>query len=338
MTEAVVLLGILWVGLTLYTVLGGADFGAGIWHLFSGRRGRTRDPALERELLEHTIGPVWEANHVWLIFVITVFWTTFPSAFGAFAATLYIPLTIVALGIIGRGAAYAFRKATDVEWQYRAYGLVFGLSSVLTPLVLGMIAGALASGRVPPEIGAGDIIHSWTNPTSVYCGILAVGACAYLAAVYLTADAAREADPGLAETFRRRALNTGIGVGLVALVGLAVLRTDAPQLVHGITHRGLPIVLLSLLCGLASMMLVTRRRYGQARVAAAATVATLLWGWGAAQYPVLLYPDLTVERAAAHPAVLHATLGVIAFSAVLLVPSIAWLIGMFQRAEEPAGR
>jgi cytochrome d ubiquinol oxidase subunit II len=338
MTEAVVLLGILWVGLTLYTVFGGADFGAGIWHLFTGGRGRTRDPALERELVEHTIGPVWEANHVWLIFVITVFWTTFPGAFGAFAATLYIPLTIAALGIIARGSAFAFRKATEVGWQFRAYGLVFGLSSVLTPLVLGMIAGALASGRVPPEIGAGDIIGSWTNPTSVYCGILAVGACAYLAAVYLTGDAAREGDSGLIEAFRRRALNTGLGVGLVALAGLAILRTDAPQLVHGITHRGLPVIILSVLCGAASMTLVARRRYGQARVAAAATVATLLWGWGAAQYPVLLYPDLTVERAAAYPTVLRATLGVIAFSAVILVPSIAWLLGMFQRAEEPVGR
>jgi cytochrome d ubiquinol oxidase subunit II len=265
-----------------------------------------------------------------------VFWTTFPPAFGAFAATLYIPLTIAALGIIARGAAFAFRKATERGWQFRVYGLVFGISSVLTPFVLGMIAGALASGRVPPVIGAGDIIRSWINPTSVYCGLLAVGSCAYLAAVYLTRDAAREGQRALAEAFRRRALGTGIGVGVVALAGLAILRVDAPQLVHGITHKGLPIVLLSLLCGAASLFLVARRRYAPARVTAAATVATLLWGWGAAQYPILLYPNLTVDRAAAYPTVLRATLGVIAFSAVLLVPSIAWLLGMFQRPEEPA--
>jgi cytochrome d ubiquinol oxidase subunit II len=338
MTEAVTLLGALWIGLTLYTVLAGADFGAGIWHLVTRRPGRVLDPARERELLEHTIGPVWEANHVWLIFVITLFWTAFPPAFGPFAATLYIPLTIVALGVIARGAAFAFRKATEVGWQFNAYGLVFGFSSVVTPFVLGMIAGGLASGRVPPVIGSGAIISSWINPTSVYCGLLAVGCCAYLAAVYLTRDAAREGAPALAEAFRRRSLITGIAVGVVALAGLAVLRADAPNLFHGITHRGLPVVVVSLLCGAASLFLVARRRYVPARATAAATVATLLWGWAAAQYPVLLYPDLTVDRAAATPTVLHAVLGVVAGSAVLLVPAMFWLFVTFQRAEEPADR
>jgi cytochrome d ubiquinol oxidase subunit II len=338
MTEAVILLGVLWIGLTLYTVLAGADFGAGIWHLVTRRPGRVLDPARERELLEHTIGPVWEANHVWLIFVITLFWTAFPPAFGPFAATMYIPLTIVALGVIARGAAFAFRKATEVGWQFKAYGIVFGLSSVLTPFVLGMIAGGLASGRVPPVIGSGAIFRSWLNPTSVFCGVLAVGCCAYIAAVYLTGDAAREDDYALAEAFRRRALGTGIGVGVIALAGLAVLRADAPNLFHGITRRALPIVVVSLLCGAASLFLVARRRYAPARVTAAVTVATLLWGWGAAQYPVLLYPDLTVDRAAAHPMVLHTVLGVVAASAVLLVPAIFWLFVTFQRAEEPADR
>ncbi|GII21488.1 cytochrome d ubiquinol oxidase subunit II [Planosporangium mesophilum] len=338
MTEAVFLLGVLWIGLTLYTVFAGADFGAGIWHLATRRRGRRLDPALERELLEHTIGPVWEANHVWLIFVITLFWTIFPPAFGPFAATLYIPLTIVALGVIARGAAYAFRKATERGWQFKAYGLAFGISSVLTPFVLGTIAGGLASGRVPPVIGSGAIISSWINPTSLFCGLLAVGCCAYLAAVYLTRDAERAGETDLAEAFRRRSVGTGIAVGVVALAGLAVLRADAPGLLHGITHRGLPIVILSLLCGVASIVLVARRRYLPARATAAATVATLLWGWGAAQYPVLLYPDLTVDRAAASPVVLHAVLGVVAASSVLLIPSLIWLFFMFQRAEEPASR
>jgi cytochrome d ubiquinol oxidase subunit II len=338
MTEAVILLGVLWIGLTLYTVFAGADFGAGVWHLVTRRPGRVLDPTRERELLEHTIGPVWEANHVWLIFVITLFWTAFPPAFGPFAATLYIPLTIVALGIITRGAAFAFRKATEIGWQFKAYGVAFGVSSVLSPFVLGMIAGGLASGRVPPVIGSGAIISSWINPTSLFCGLLAVGCCAYLAAVYLARDAAREGIPALAEAFRRRSLVTGIGVGVIALAGLVVLRADAPSLFHGITHRGLPVVLLSLLCGIASLVLLARRRYWAARGSAAATVATLLWGWGAAQYPVLLYPDLTVDRAAAHPLVLHTVLGVVAASAVLLVPSLLWLFAMFQRAEEPASR
>jgi cytochrome d ubiquinol oxidase subunit II len=209
---------------------------------------------------------------------------------------------------------------------------------VVTPFVLGMIAGGLASGRVPPVIGSGAIISSWINPTSVYCGLLAVGCCAYLAAVYLTRDADREGAAALAEAFRRRSLITGITVGVIALAGLAVLRADAPNLFHGITHRGLPIVVVSLLCGAASLFLVARRRYVPARATAAATVATLLWGWGAAQYPVLLYPDLTVDRAAASPTVLHTVLGVVAGSAVLLVPAMFWLFVTFQRAEEPADR
>jgi cytochrome d ubiquinol oxidase subunit II len=335
MTRAVILLGVLWIGLTLYAVLGGADFGAGIWHLLARLRRRT-DPAAQRELVEHTIGPVWEANHVWLIFAITLFWTAFPAAFGPFAATLYIPLTIVALGVIARGAAFAFRKIGAPGWQHHAYGIVFGVSSLITPFVLGMIAGALASGRVPPVIGTGDIIGSWINPTSVFCGLLAVGSCAYLAAVYLTGDAAREGDPGLAGAFGRRALLAGVLVGLVALAGLALLRAEVPALIRGLTTRALPIVILSLITGVASLVLVARRRYLPARVTAAATVATLLWGWGVAQYPVLLAPDLTVDRAAAHPAVLSSVLVVVTISGLMLFPAMAWLFAIFQRAEHAA--
>jgi cytochrome d ubiquinol oxidase subunit II len=332
MTRADILLGVLWIGLTLYAVLAGADFGAGIWHLVARVRW-SADPRKQRELLEHTIGPVWEANHVWLIFVITLFWTAFPAAFGPFAATLYIPLTIVALGVIARGAAFAFRKASAPGWQYRVYGLVFGVSSLITPFVLGMIAGALAAGRVPPVIGSGAIISSWVNPVSAFCGVLAVGSCAYLAAVYLTGDAAREGDQQLAGAFRRRALITGVAVGLVALAGLAVLRSEVPALIRGLTGRGLPIVILSLLTGAASLVLVARRRYLPARVTAAATVATLLWGWGAAQYPVLLAPDLTVDKAAATPQVLSTVLVVVIISGLLLFPAMAWLFLIFQRAE-----
>jgi cytochrome d ubiquinol oxidase subunit II len=325
--RALLVLAVLWTGLTLYALFGGADFGGGIWHLVAA--GPTG--AAQRELIEDTIGPVWEANHVWLIFVLTLFWTAFPPAFAGFAATLYVPLTLAALGVIGRGAAFAFRKATDVPWQRRAYGLTFGVSSVLTPLVLGMVTGGLASGRVPPQVGAGDIRASWLNPTSVYCGLLAVGACAYLAAVYLTGDAVRHDDAELAEVFRRRALACGAVVGVIALGGLAVLRTDAPRLVSGLTHRAAPAVAISLAAGIASIVLLLARRYVPARITGGATVAALLWGWGAAQYPVLLYPDLTVSRASATTAVLDAILAAVAVSAVLLVPALGWLLILFQR-------
>jgi cytochrome bd ubiquinol oxidase subunit II len=332
-TRADVVLTVLWLGLTLYTLFGGADYGAGVWHLLAGR---SRSGAAQRELVEHTIGPVWEANHVWLIFAIVLFWTAFPPAFAAFSSTLYIPLTLVALGVIGRGAAFAFRKATDVDWQQRAYGVVFGVSSVLTPFFLGAVAGGVASGRVPPGIGAGDTVTSWLNPTSVYCGLLAVGSCAYLAGVYLSGDAERQGEAELAAAFRRRAVAAATVVGVVALAGLFVLRGDASRLVDGLTGRGLPLVALSVVAGLASIALLATHRYVPARVTAAVTVAALLWGWGASQYPVLLYPDLTVARAAAQPPVLGAMLGVLGVSAVLLFPALGWLLLLFQRSPRSA--
>lgn len=180
-------------------------------------------------------------------------------------------------------------------------------------------------------MGAGDIWASWLNPTSVYCGLLAVGSCAYLAAVYLTGDAVRRDDPELAGVFRRRALVCGVVVGLIALAGLGVLHGDGPRLVSGLTGRAAPLVVVSVVAGLTSIALLVARRYVPARTAAGATVAALLWGWRTAQYPVLLYPDLTVSRASAAPPVLDAVLATLAVSAVLLFPALGWLLAIFQR-------
>src|SRR5258705_5419481 len=176
MAEAQALLVILWIGLTLYALLAGADFGGGVWDLLAGGAHRGR---AQRDLIEQVIGPVWEANHVWLIFILVILWTAFPPVFAAVMSTLYIPLTFVALGIIARGAAFAFRKASVELWQQRLFGGAFALSSVLTPFFLGTVAGAIASGQVPPGLAAGPAVHSWWNPTSVLGGVLAVGACAY---------------------------------------------------------------------------------------------------------------------------------------------------------------
>jgi cytochrome bd ubiquinol oxidase subunit II len=324
-TSADVVLGVLWLGLTLYALLGGADFGAGYWDLLArGQRATAR-----REFIAHTIGPVWEANHVWLIFVITLFWTVFPAAFAAFASTLYIPLTVAAIGVIGRGAAFAFR---GIATHRRPYDVLFGLSSIVTPLFLGLCAGAVASGRVPPGIAAGDIVTSWLNPTSAYCGLLAVGFCAYLAAVYLTGDAVREGDADLTGYFWRRAVGSGVVVGVLAIGGLAMLRVDSPELFTGLRSDAWPLVVLSGLAGIASLGLLAIRRATAARVTAALAVASVLWGWGAAQYPVLLHPDLTVGVAAASPGVLSAVLAALVVSAVLLAPSLGWLLLLFQRS------
>ncbi|MER6107817.1 cytochrome d ubiquinol oxidase subunit II [Streptomyces hirsutus] len=322
-------LAVMWIGLTCYALFGGADFGAGVWDLLAGgaRRG-----ASQRRLIEHSIGPIWEANHVWLIFVVVLLWSGFSPVFAAVMSTLYLPLTLAALGIIARGAAFAFRKASTELWQRRLFGACFAVSSLVTPFFLGAVAGGVASGRVPAGLARGDVITSWLNPTSVLGGVLAVLACAHLAAVYLCADADREGDPELARVFARRAVASGLASGAVALAGIAVLHADAPQLFHGLTHRALPLVLLSTVSGVVGLVLLIRRRHVVARGAAALAVAAILWAWGAAQYPAMLIGSLTVDRAASQPAVLSACLIVLACGAVLLIPSLWLLYGTFQRA------
>jgi len=335
MTAAEAVLAIMWIGLTAYALFGGADFGAGFWDLLAGGTERGRAP---RRLIEHSIGPVWEANHVWLIFVLVVLWTSFPPAFAAIASTLYIPLTLAALGMIARGAAFAFRHSIDADQVglQRFFGASFAFSSLTTPFFLGAIAGAVASGRVPPGIAAGDVITSWLNPTSVLGGVIAVGACAYLAAVYLCADAARDHDLALLEYFRRRAIVTATLLGAVALAGIAVLRADAPVLFDGLISRGLPVVLISAVAGIGSILLLLRRRPGLARGAAALAVTAVIWGWAVAQYPYLLQPGLTVVDAAAGAATLRAMLISLVFGAALLVPSLIFLFTLFNRSHSAA--
>jgi cytochrome d ubiquinol oxidase subunit II len=330
MTLANAVLVALWTGLTAYALFGGADFGGGWWDLLAGgaRRGEP-----QRLLIEHSIGPVWEANHVWLIFVLVTLWTGFPTAFAAIMSTLYVPLTLAAFGVILRGSAFAFRKSVSEVSLKRLFGATFALSSVLTPFFLGTVAGAVASGRVPPGNAAGDAVRSWVNPTSLLGGTMAVGVCAYLAAVYLCADARRDGHDDLAEWFRRRALVTAVVVGAVAFAGIFVLRADAPRLFHGLTGRALPLMAVSALAGLASLVLLARRRYNVARVTSALAVTAVLWGWGAGQYPYLLEPSYTVRLAAAPASTLRPLLVTLAVAAALVVPSLALLIAMFQRAD-----
>ena len=326
---ATTLLGLMWASLTVYALLAGADFGAGAWDLLSGRTG---PGARRRALIEHAIGPVWEANHVWLIFVLVLMWTAFPPLFAAVSSTLYIPLTLVALGVIARGSAFAFRKAVTEVWPQRIFGAAFAFSSLVTPFFLGAVAGGVASGRVPPGLARGNVVTSWLNPTSVLSGALAVATGMYLAAVYLTADARRSGQPDLAAEFRRRALAAGAVAGLLAAAGLVVVHADAPRLWAGLSGPALPLVVASAAAGVASLALLGARRYRLVRVTAALAVATVLWGWGAAQYPHLL-PGLTVGQAAAGQASLQATTISVGVGIVLLVPSLAWLFLLFQRTE-----
>lgn len=329
MTVADAVLVVMFLGLTAYVVFAGADFGGGFWDLLAAP-GRTGDA--QRRLIEETIGPVWEANHVWLIFALVVMWTGFPAVFAAVASTLYIPLTLAAFGIILRGSAFAFRKPLHgTRWEALA-SRVFGSSSVLTPFFLGTIAGAVASGRVPPGNAAGDVVGAWLNPTSVLIGLLAVGLCAYLATVFLTAEARRRGDAELAEAFRRRGAAMAIAVGGLALAGIAVVGADAPALGQELVGRAAPLVALSAAGGAASLVLLLSHRYVLARGAAAVAVVGVLWGWAVAQYPYLLPGYLTVEEAAAGAATLTFMLVGLLVGAALVVPSLVLLYALFQRS------
>jgi cytochrome bd ubiquinol oxidase subunit II len=311
-------------GLVAYAVLAGADFGAGVWMLGGGRMSER-----VREHAHRAMGPVWEANHVWLIFILVICWTGYPTAFASIMSTLTVPLFVAAIGIILRGSTYVLRSAEGTTRMGAAAEVVFGLSSILTPFALGAVVGGIASGRVPVGNAAGDPVTSWLNPTSAMIGAIAVVTGAYLAAVYLAADARRLGDRELEEAFRRRALVAAVVAGAIALASLAVVRDDAPRLYHGLTHgAGLACVIISVVAGLVTISLVWARSFELSRVTAAAAVAAIVAGWAFAQRPYILPPDLTIDEAAASHATLIAIVVTAVVAAVLLLPSLSLLYGL----------
>jgi cytochrome d ubiquinol oxidase subunit II len=322
---------ILFVGVTAYALFGGADFGAGFWDLKAGGAERGERP---RAIIDHSIGPVWEANHVWLIFSLVVLWTAFPEAYASITLTLFVPLTLAALGIVLRGSSFAFRKAVFRTRDQRNFGAAFASSSVLVPYCMGAVAGAIASGRVPAGGQAGDPWSSWVNPTSILGGILAVTVCAYLAAVYLVWDARRLGDAVMAEYFRARALGAGIAAGIVGVVGIFVLYRDARYVFDGLASRGLPLVILSAICGVGSLLLLMRDARG-ARALSIGAVATVVVGWGVAQWPYMLPTSLKVSQAAAPDATLQTVFVVFLLTAVLILPAIGLLYVLDQRGALP---
>jgi cytochrome d ubiquinol oxidase subunit II len=331
-------------GLTAYTVLAGADFGAGVWTLLAAP-GRV-NPAETRDHARHAMGPVWEANHVWLIFVLVVCWTAYPVAFGSITSTLAVPLFIAAVGIILRGASYALRGQLEEDRGRRTIENVFAASSILTPFALGTVVGGIASGRVPVGNAAGDLFTSWLNPTSLLIGALAVAIGGYLAAVYLAADAHRLGEPLLERDFRARALAAGVCAGALTLGGLLVVRVDAPELYTGLTQgAGAAMVVVSAAAGLATLALVWRTRLEPARASAALAVAAIVAGWALAQRPQIL-PGLTLDDAAAGRTTLVAVIVSVAAGAAVLIPSLVLLFRLFlggrlspaATGEEPAAR
>jgi cytochrome bd ubiquinol oxidase subunit II len=328
MSSADAVAGVLWVAATAYAVFGGADFGAGFWSLVAGGSPRGRRA---RALIDWAIGPVWEANHVWLIFVLVVLWTAFSTAFASIFSTLFIPLSLAALGIVLRGAGFAFHKSAQRVRAGDVTARLFGLSSLLTPFFMGTVVGAIAAGEVPVGNAAGDPVTSWLNPLSILVGTLFVATSAYVSAVFLVSDARRAGDPDLEGYFTARALGAAVVAGALAVAGIFVLRADARSLYDGLTSEGLPLVIGSALCGLAVLVLLRRRATRGARPLAVGAVVCVILGWGAAQYPYLLPDDLTIAEAAAPSASLTSLLIVSGVAVALVLPAMALLFTLAQR-------
>jgi cytochrome d ubiquinol oxidase subunit II len=324
---------ILWLGATLYAVFGGADFGAGIWDLLLGR-GKTKAKAnaakAVRQRIDHSLAPVWEANHVWLIFILVVLWTAFPEAFYAIMTTLYIPIALAALGIVLRGAGFAFRHAIEGPWTETA-SRVFAAASLITPFFRGCVVGAIASGEVPRE-GYGDPTGSWIGVLPFVIGVLFVAGGAYLAAVFLTHDAKAAGEKKVAAYFDRRALVSAVVAGLLSLGGIFALREEARYVFDGLVGPGLPLVIFSVLAGGAAFALLALKRYEiLVRPLAVGALVAVVWGWYVAQHPYLLPTSLTIDQAAGAYASLLVVIIVFLVAAVLVLPSLALLYVLSQK-------
>lgn len=330
MSAAALRLGVLafiGLGMTLYLLLGGADFGGGMWDLLAFGRSRER----QRALVALAIGPVWEVNHVWLIFILVGLLAAFPAAVSAIGVGLYLPLLLAGLGIVFRGSGFAFAHAAPGSWQ-RAWGRVFGIASLLTPFFLGAAAAAAGTGRIRVRSGvvSAGAISAWTSPLSIVAGLLVVAMCSYLAATYLIVEARGRREPDLAEVFRRRAILTALVAGALAAAGLVVAHADAPVLWHGMLRRGWPAVAISGLAGVGSLAALAVRRYQAARLAAAIAVAAVVAGFGMSLWPSLIAPDVTVAGSAAPVATLRAVFFGYVIGGAVLVPAFALLFRVFK--------
>jgi cytochrome d ubiquinol oxidase subunit II len=311
------------ISLVLYFVLGGADFGGGVWDLLASGPRRQR----QREVIEHAIGPVWEANHVWLILVVVLLFTGFPRAFAALSIAFHVPLTLFLVGVVLRGSSFAFRAFGAGP----RYGLGFSIASVVAPVLLGMVVGAIASGQV--EVVAGTVTSgyfaSWLAPFPIATGLFTLALAAYLAATYLTSEAT---DPDLADDFRRRALLSGLVVAVFGALTLALAPSGAPRIAERLLR--LPwawgVEVLAVACAALGMTALYRRRFRLARLLAPAQVGLVLIGWAAAQYPYLLVDDLTLANAAADPRTLRLLVWVLLAGVPLLGPSLYLLFRVFK--------
>ena len=324
----VIVAGLMLVALIFYALLAGADFGGGVWDLLA-RGPRTAD---QRALISDAIGPIWEANHVWLILVVVMMFTAFPPAFAAIMTALHIPLTVMLIGIVLRGAAFTFRTY-DAQHDYvqRRWGRVFAIASVVTPIMLGICVGAIASGRitVENEIVTSGFFAAWLTPFPWAVGGFALALFAFLAAVYLTVEAR---EPALRDDFRRRALLAALAVGLLALLVFLLSGSGAPRIRAGLSASwcAWPLQIATGGVAVGAIWALWTRRFYLARALAAAQVTLILAGWGAAQYPYLVEPNITIQAAAAPQITLRLLLIALAAGALILFPSIYFLFRIFK--------
>ncbi len=326
----VVVAGILLCALLLYALTGGADFGGGVWDLLA-RGPRAKD---QRALIAHAIGPIWEANHVWLILAVVVLFVAFPVAFAAIAIDLHVPLVLLLLGIVLRGSAFVFRAygmASDAE--QRRWSRIFATASVVAPVMLGVVLGAAISGRIRIDPATGSVAPSfvdpWLAPLPFAVGALVLALFAFLAAVYLTLEATTAE---LREDFRRRALASGIAVCVTAWIALGLAHDGAPRLYAGLARSPwmLPFQLGVALVALGTFAALWLRRFAAARVLAMLQVSLVVAGFGLAEFPYLLPPDLTIAQAAAPRVLFAPLLAALAGGAVVLLPSLLWLFRVFK--------
>jgi cytochrome d ubiquinol oxidase subunit II len=317
---------ILWVGATFYAIFGGADFGGGFWDLIAGNAEKGERP---RMTIQRSLTPVWEANHVWLIFILVVLWTAFPQAFSAIFTTLYVPLVLAVLGIVLRGSGFAFRKSVEGLQERRAAGAVFALSSLVTPFFMGTVVGAIAVGNVPAH-GAGDAFSTWLAPAPLFIGLMFVATGAYLSAVFLVGDSRRAEDREMELYFEKRALAAGVVAGIFAVVGLIALHSEGQYVYDRLVHEGLPLVIVSALCGIGMLVVLLSGGRLLLRPLAAGAVIAVIWGWFVAQFPYLLPTSLTISQGAAPDATLGAIFIVFAIACVVVLPALLVLFVMAQ--------
>jgi cytochrome d ubiquinol oxidase subunit II len=324
-----IIAGIMLISLILYGVMGGADYGGGMWDLLaSGVRAQR-----QRHAIAEAIAPIWEANHVWLILVVVLLFSAFPRGFSAIMIALHIPITAMLIGIVLRGSAFAFRKydSTDDAVQ-RRWSTVFGVASFFTPFFQGLTMGALASGDihlVGDHVTTG-FFAGWLTPFAFACGLFALALFAFLAATYMTVDTRSE--PDLQQDFRLRAIWAQIVSVLLAVLVFITSRDGAPLMYRGLTNWWAPLLLgWTALSALTVLLALWFRSFNLARVAAVAQVTIILIGWALAQFPHLVTPNVTIQNAAAPESTLKLLLLALGAGVVVVVPSLLYLLQIFKR-------